>query len=165
MWHRNLDLYFYILNILLIQIYFSWDNKCGLTAGDANRRGTLDSWRSSNTGILHSSHWEQTINMSLRASQNQCLVKSITNDQITIQHFEFFFHYWRWGTPIMNAGWFFFLPWTSSSSSSVRSMTEPFGRPAGVVALEGVDPAAWLSKQKRHFALLIGTDMREIRQS
>lgn len=27
-------------------------------------------------------------------------------------------------------------------------MTEPFGRAAGVAALEGVDPAAWLSKKR-----------------
>lgn len=40
----------------------------------------------------------------------------------------------------------FFTPvtWTSSSSS-VRSMTEPLGRAAGAAALDGVDPVAWLS--------------------
>lgn len=92
MWHSNLDLYFCIFKPI------SPETTNGLTVRDANRRGTLDSWRSSNTGILHSSHWEQTINMSLRVSQNQCLVKSITNDHITIQHFAFFFHYWRCGT-------------------------------------------------------------------
>lgn len=38
-------------------------------------------------------------------------------------------------------------PWTSSSSS-VRSITEPFGRGAGAAALEGVDPVAWLSEER-----------------
>lgn len=28
-------------------------------------------------------------------------------------------------------------------------MTEPFGRVAGVATLEGVDPAAWLSKKNK----------------
>lgn len=36
----------------------------------------------------------------------------------------------------------------TSSSSSVRSMTEPLGRAAGTAALDGVDPAAWLSEKK-----------------
>lgn len=40
----------------------------------------------------------------------------------------------------------FFTPVTcTSSSSSVRSMTEPLGRAAGAAALDGVDPVAWLS--------------------
>lgn len=37
------------------------------------------------------------------------------------------------------------LPCTSSSSS-VRSMTEPLGRTPGVAVLAGVDPVAWLSE-------------------
>ena len=49
---------------------------------------------------------------------------------------------------VINADRPVFLPWTSSSSSSVRSMTEPFGRVAGVAALMGVGPAAWLSIKK-----------------
>lgn len=39
------------------------------------------------------------------------------------------------------------VPWTSSSSS-VRSMTEPLGLPAGAATLEEVDPPAWLSNEK-----------------
>lgn len=39
-----------------------------------------------------------------------------------------------------------FTPVTStSSSSSVRSMTEPLGRAVGAATLDGVDPVAWLS--------------------
>lgn len=39
-----------------------------------------------------------------------------------------------------------FTPVTcTSSSSSVRSMTEPLGRAAGAAALDGVVPVAWLS--------------------
>lgn len=40
----------------------------------------------------------------------------------------------------------FFTPvtWTSSSSS-VRSMTEPLGRAGGAAALDGVGAEAWLS--------------------
>lgn len=39
-----------------------------------------------------------------------------------------------------------FTPVTrTSSSSSVRSMTEPFGRVVGVATLDGVLPVAWLS--------------------
>lgn len=45
------------------------------------------------------------------------------------------------GCPLLN------LPWTSSSSS-VRSMTEPLGLVAAGLPLEGVDPAAWLSNNR-----------------
>lgn len=39
-----------------------------------------------------------------------------------------------------------FTPVTcTSSSSSVRSMTEPLGRAVGAAALDGMDPVAWLS--------------------
>lgn len=44
------------------------------------------------------------------------------------------------------AGVAFFTPVTcTSSSSSVRSITEPLGRAAGAAALDEVDPEAWLS--------------------
>lgn len=39
------------------------------------------------------------------------------------------------------------LPCTSSSSS-VRSMTEPLGRAAGAADLDGLDPVAWLSEKR-----------------
>lgn len=41
------------------------------------------------------------------------------------------------------------LPCTSSSSS-VRSMTEPLGRAPGAAALVGVDPVAWLSEEREN---------------